>query len=93
MSNQIKFRYSIRDMKDILMLNLNYFVVNPNFVNEIEEVCSKVQRKKINILGELDSKRDRSNTINYQAYEFKNKFNESKKSFNIPKNNRIYYII
>jgi len=93
MSNQIKFRYSIREMKDIIMLNYNYFEQKPNFVNEIEEICSNVQRKKINILGELDSKRDRSNTINYQAYEFKNKFNESKKSFNIPKNNRTFHII
>ena len=81
------------EMKDIIMLNYNYFEQKPNFVNEIEEICSKVQRKKINVLGELDSKRDRSNTINYQAYEFKNKFNESKKSFNIPKNNRIFNII
>lgn len=80
-------------MRDILTVSLNYFEAIPKFLNEIEEICSKVKRTKITTIGELDSKRDRSNTINYQAYEFKNKLNEAKKSFNIPKNNRIMYII
>lgn len=86
-SEEIKFRYSMKDMNDIyLSTNLDS---KPQFTSYIEEICSNNKRKIINVLlEENDNKRDRSNTINYQAYEFKSKFSEPKKSINLPKNNR-----
>jgi hypothetical protein len=58
----------------------------------VDELCSEVRRSKVSIFAELDSKRDRANTINYEAYEFKNKFSEGKRLINLPKNNPLQNI-
>ena len=89
MSDAIKFRYSIKEMCEIFEFSLINFHQKPEFALQIDEICSKDQRNIINIFEEhFQSKRDRANTINYQAHEFKKIHNENKKSINLPKNNR-----
>ena len=89
LSNEIKFRYSINEINEIFEFSLKNFVGKPKFLINIDEICSITKRKIINIFEENNqSKRDRANTINYQAHEFKKVLNESKKSINLPKNNR-----
>jgi len=91
MSTAIQFRYSIKEIKDILFSNTAIYDKAPAFTTFIEEICRNEQRSLLDVLqkGSDDSKRDRSNTINYQAHEFKNKISERKISINLPKNNRI----
>lgn len=93
MSNQIKYRYSIREMFEIYSSSMSLFKEKPLFGSDIGELISSTKRVKISLFDELDSKRDRANTINYQAYEFKNKFGqEGKRSINLPKNNPLQNI-
>ena len=88
MSLQIKYRYSLKEMSEILQVNMKNLQEKPKFITEIPEICSSLKKKNINLLVDFESRRDRSNTINFQAYEFKNKLSEGKKSINLPKNNR-----
>ena len=83
-------------MVDFFNFSTAIFNIQPKFSNLIEELCIEHRRKYIPLFQDLvsyiydyqvnENKRDRSKTINFQAYEFSGL---NQKAINLPKNNRI----
>ena len=91
--HDIKFRYSNVVLNQIfIQLKLDN---GHSFIDFIDEICSKGQKTKIPTFEEENEKaqRDRSKTFNYQANDFKFGLNEQKKTINLPKNNRYFFLI